>query len=141
MLRTSAFAVLLLLSTSAMAADDDAKKALKSLEGEWKVVKLVAGGQAVDEEKVKTMTFTIKGDQLVPSDNPKDSATISVDPTQKPAAIDVKDTHNDTALGIYSLDGDTLKICLGTTKDERPKEFKSDKDTKAILIELKKAKK
>ena len=82
MLRISTLAVLLLLSTSAMAADDDAKKALKSLEGEWKVVKLVAGGAAADADAIKAMSFIIKGDQFVPSDNPKDTATIVLDPSK-----------------------------------------------------------
>ena len=141
MLRTFTFASLLMLSTSALAADDDAKKALKALEGEWTVSKLVVRGEAVEMEKDKVMSFTIKGDQLVPSDNPKDTATITLDSAKKPATMDIKDTHNEINLGIYELDGDTLKLCFGLSKEARPKEFKSEKGTKVVLMELKKAKK
>ena len=141
MLRIPTLAVLLLLSTSALAADDDAKKALKSLEGEWKVTKLVAGGAAADADAIKAMSFIIKGDQFVPSDNPKDTATIVLDPSKKPATFDIKDTHNDMVLGIYEHDGDTLKICFGGEKAARPKDFKSEKGSKALLIEMTKVKK
>jgi len=45
-----------------------------------------------------------------------------------------------TLKGIYTLDGDTLKICL-TEKGDRPKEFKLDADSKAALMTLKRDKK
>ncbi len=139
MLRFFSLAFVSLIAAGAPAADDEAQKALKALEGEWKVTKIVSAGEEVPADKLKGMTFTIKGDQLIPSDNPKDSATLKIDPSTKPASIEFKDTHNEVSLGIYKLEGDTAIFCFTEGKGARPKEFKSAKGTQTVLLELKKA--
>ena len=139
MLRVFAIALVSLFAAAASAADDEAQKALKALEGEWKVAKIVVAGEELGADKVKGMTFTIKGDQLIPSDNPKDPATVKLDPSTKPASIEFKDTHNEVSLGIYKLDGDTATFCFTEGKGARPKEFQSAKGSKTVLLELKKA--
>ena len=139
MLRATVLAFVLLIAAGAPAADDEAQKALKALEGEWKVTKIVTSGEEVGADKLKGMTFTIKGDQLIPSDNPKDPATLKIDPSTKPASIEFKDTHNEISLGIYKLDGDTATFCFTEGKGARPKDFKSAKGTQTVLLELKKA--
>ncbi len=139
MLRVFAIALVSLFAAAASAADDEAQKALKALEGEWKVAKIVVAGEELGADKVKGMTFTIKGDQLIPSDNPKDPATVKIDPSTKPASIEFKDTHNEVSLGIYKLDGDTATFCFTEGKGARPKEFQSAKGSKTVLLELKKA--
>ena len=139
MLRVFAIALVSLFAAAASAAGDEAQKALKALEGEWKVAKIVVAGEELGADKVKGMTFTIKGDQLIPSDNPKDPATVKLDPSTKPASIEFKDTHNEVSLGIYKLDGDTATFCFTEGKGARPKEFQSAKGSKTVLLELKKA--
>lgn len=139
MLRVFAIALVSLFAAAASAADDEAQKALKALEGEWKVAKIVVAGEELGADKVKGMTFTIKGDQLIPSDNPKDPATVKLDPSTKPASIEFKDTHNEVSLGIYKLDGDTATFCFTEGKGARPKEFQSANGSKTVLLELKKA--
>jgi uncharacterized protein (TIGR03067 family) len=53
--------------------------------------------------------------------------TFVLDPGKKPKTIDIKFTEGpekgNTSLGIYELDGDTLKICLTITAKDRPTEF------------------
>jgi uncharacterized protein (TIGR03067 family) len=123
--------------SSGLRADDAADKALKALQGEWKVEKVVDKGQELPNEVVGKMRFTIKGSDIIPSDNPKDVATIKLDVAQKPAWLDLTDRSKETMLGVYELKDDTLTICLAAPKSARPKEFKSTKDDKTVLLVLK----
>ncbi len=138
MFRQVSVVAVLLFAASSFAAEDDAKKALKSLEGDWKVTKMIAAGEVVE---AKMLSFTIKGDQIIPSDSPKDSATIKLDPSTKPTSIEFKDTHNEKNPGIYLLDGDKLTLCFAKGKGAQPKEFQSTKASDTVLIELIKVKK
>src|SRR5262249_19512144 len=50
-----------------------------------------------------------------------------------------KDFDNDTIYsGIYTIDGDTLKVCLSMEPGNRPTTFQSKTGTKTILVTLKK---
>jgi hypothetical protein len=46
-----------------------------------------------------------------------------------------------TRLGIYELNGDTLRICRAEAGEERPMEFKSKEGTQTILSVAKRQKK
>jgi uncharacterized protein (TIGR03067 family) len=130
------FAVLLV---GVATAGDDAKKALKQLEGTWSVVSVVERGKKVPADNLAEVQFVIAGDKLTMKKGDKsEDGTIKLDPTQKPAHIDV--THGEkTKMGIYSVTKDELKICVGDT--ERPKEFDSPAGSKIVLIVLKREKK
>ena len=65
--------------------------------------------------------------------------TFTLDSTKKPKAIDV-DMDGTPGVGIYSLEGDTLKICHSEGKDARPTEFATKEGTKNSLLVLKRAK-
>ena len=76
------------------------------------------------------------------------TATIAVDPSSRPNAIDIKvvkgpeDAEGKTALGIYKLGSecDTLTLCMSGKDNVRPKEFKNV-EHEAFLFELKRDKK
>lgn len=74
------------------------------------------------------------GDQM------REKGGYKLDPSKKPKAIDITDPEGDAGLGIYELDGDTLKICLVDDKNAaRPTEFKVT-GKKTMLFTLKRAK-
>ena len=141
MFRAGAFVALLILASASVSADEKADKALKTLQGEWQVEKIVASGEPVPAEKIAKLTFTFKDSQLIPSDNPKDVATVKLDPDRKPAWFDLTDRMKETMLGIYELSGDTLKVCMADPGTERPKEFTSAKGSKTTYLVLKRASK
>lgn len=123
-------------------ADEAADKALKDLQGEWKVEKMTFGGMELPAEATSKMTLTFKGNEVIPSDHPKDVATIKLDPSKKPAWFDLTpETKKETILGIYELKGDTLTLCLADPKETRPKDFTSTKDSKTGIMVLKRVKK
>ncbi|MFO0967720.1 MAG: TIGR03067 domain-containing protein [Gemmataceae bacterium] len=122
------------------AASDDSKE-LAKLEGFWKVESALAGGEKIPSELHAKMGFTFKGDDLIPADNPKDVAKVKLDPTQKPAAIDLTEKSKKVSLGIYEVDRDTLKLCLNEPGQPRPKTFASAKGSRTVYLVLKRAKK
>jgi uncharacterized protein (TIGR03067 family) len=70
-----------------------------------------------------------------------DRFTFELDASSKPKTIDITVEFGDqkaTLKGIYTLDGDELKICFG---QERPKEFPKDAGAGTILYVLKRDKK
>jgi uncharacterized protein (TIGR03067 family) len=127
------------------AADEDAKKDLKALQGTWKVTKLTFDGKDAPEDVVKKMVCTIKDDTYTMKDgDKKESGTLKLDPTEKPKTIDfvIKegDDKGKTQHGIYTLDGDNLKICMAKPGKDRPKELSSKEDSGNILVVLKREK-
>jgi uncharacterized protein (TIGR03067 family) len=119
-------------------APDDKKK----LQGTWEMVEAERGGQKVGEELGK-VKLSFQGDALVLTMGGEDKqATFKLDPTQKPKAIDVMPQDGSekgkTLRAIYSLDGDTLKLCLDDRGDqERPTEFTTKGGTSLMLLVLK----
>ncbi|HEV3082176.1 MAG TPA: TIGR03067 domain-containing protein, partial [Gemmataceae bacterium] len=82
---------------------------------------------------------------------PREAATVlknglegvyHLDPARSPRAIDIAmlGELRRTGLGIYSLDGDTLKLCMSLNPDrvdERPKEFATRPGGLQVMITLK----
>jgi RNA polymerase sigma factor (sigma-70 family) len=95
---------------SAKAPDDKEK-----LQGTWVGVEGERAGQKIPAEEIEKFKVVIKGDKFtVNPDGEKKGATFKLDPTQKPKAIDVMPQDSPdkgkTMAGIYSLEGDTLKL-------------------------------
>jgi uncharacterized protein (TIGR03067 family) len=131
------FASFLCLPMIAVAAppEEVVKKELESLKGTWtgtaKVVRTSGSFNTKEtktEELVATYTMEINGDQLTMSEKldgkeRRTSLSIKVDPTKKPAAIDLV-TKEGTVLGIYERKGDELTLSFDKSdKAERPKGF------------------
>jgi uncharacterized protein (TIGR03067 family) len=130
-----------------LAADaDDAKKELEKLAGTWDVVSVERDGKAMPADKVKGSTLTIKGDKyVVKLGDMTIEGIYKVDPAQKPKAIDATRTNGDdkgkTLLGIFTLEGDDLKMCFnGPSNKDRPKEFNAKSGSGSALYVFKRSK-
>ena len=126
----------------------DGKKAAK-LEGTYVIVSLEMGGEKIPDELFSKApeadrTIRITADKLISSKKGKDdSVAYKVDASKSPAHItttEAKGGKTETSYGIYKLDGDTLTICMVESEkaEDRPKEFKSAKDSKVMILTLKK---
>lgn len=115
------------LTLGADKASDEALKAeWAKLNGTWQLVSAEADGKKAPEEFVKKVRVIIKdgkhtvhvGDEVAAKEIP-----FAVDPTKKPKASTDTLPDGKKILGIYEIDGDTLKSCVAPVGKERPKEF------------------
>lgn len=123
----------------------DADTDLKALEGTWQLSDLMADPPLPADREVmlKEHRWLIKGDVLTMFSGPRVEAySLTLDPSQTPKAIDLTSFNENeadrTLMGIYSIDQDTLKICLSFGGDaQRPKEMQPAKDLGHIVHVLK----
>ncbi len=129
------------------AATTDAEK----LQGTWEVVELVVKGDKVLPNDQAKGAVVFKGDRFrfvvtpIGKDNiTRTSATFKLDSVKSPRTIDATPTEGankgKVTLGIYVLDGDDLKLCLGNERvADRPTAFKGEGEF--VLFKLKRSKK
>jgi len=144
-------ALLLILATCGLLAEDiknDAEE-MKRLEGSWKLVSLEAGGKkGLSGEGRAFDKIVIAGGKLTMSNSPFTNLPVKIDATQKPKSIDLllpKEAGGKPWYGIYSLDGDELKLCLivvkkGEASDARRPDTFETKDKPLMLLTLKREK-
>ncbi len=109
-----------------------AKEELKKFQGTWKIELQEEDGKKLSEAELKGRTISFGSSLfLVRKKGAMEQiGKVKIDPAKKSinATVD-KGTHEGDLLpGIYELDGDTLKICLSTDGDSRPKDFKPGPD-------------
>ena len=103
---------------------------LELLQGIWTVTALEADGQETPATMLANARIVIQRDRFTSTGMGADyEGTVKLSTSTKPRQIDMKfdagPEKGNTNLGIYKLDGDTLKICLATSGTVRPSRFKS----------------
>jgi uncharacterized protein (TIGR03067 family) len=142
-------AVGLLLGASPV---DDTKDDLAKMEGEWTLVSMERDGEQPPEEFIKSLRRVVKGDEYTVTGRGQDGnpATLSkgkfkLDASKKPKTIDFTPSGGvaagETLLGIYELQGDTLKVCYAMPSHDRPKEYKTPEGSHCTLSVWKRVKK
>ena len=115
------------------AADDkaDLEKEVKKFQGTWTFESSEAGGQQLPASELKELVITFAGDihTIKKGDQVVQVGAQKLDPSKSPKAIDVNMTEGPNKgvvlLGIYEINGDTLKVCFDPQGKKRPTEFKS----------------
>lgn len=128
-----------LLSVLAL-QDDQTKKDLAAMKGEWKVVKADRNGHAASDELLQKMKVSITDDTITVDDGKrKDPAKFKLNPATQPKQIDIlpEGNSNRTILGIYEINKGVLRICYLRGEGDRPKEFVSKAESRLVLMELK----
>ncbi len=122
------------------------------LKGTYTLVGIEFGGKALPEADIAKLpegdrVLKITADKVIANKGGKeDPADYKIDTTKTPHEIDLtakKDDGKDEKLvGIFKVDGDTLIICAVESDKaaNRPKEFKTTADNKAMIMTLKKKK-
>jgi uncharacterized protein (TIGR03067 family) len=139
------FPVLWLIGVSFLAAADskqeEVAKELEKLEGKWRFVAIVSEGKDIPEDVVKAARLTISGKRFTLRMN-TDTQTgiINLNPSAYPKTIEV--TYNSgpergkKALGIYELEYNKLKVCMGIVGATRPTKFVSKPQSGHVLETL-----
>ena len=106
---------------------DKPKKDGDAIQAVWRLETMEVNGMTL-EAGAEMMRFAFADGKLKLTllGKPKEQdATYKLDPTAAPKTIDIDEGKGRTSLGIYDLDGDTLRICLAEGKAPvRPTEFK-----------------
>ena len=116
-----------------------------AIQGKWKVVAMEAQGNQAPAEVVAVLKYEFKDDKLTitPGEPGFAHYTFKLNSSTKPAAIDITAAEpgrgaDDMEKGIYTLEGDHLKIWLGNNK--RPTRMTADARSGQALVELKREK-
>lgn len=136
------------LVSSTGAQDEASKKDLDDLQGTWRLVSREKDGKADTSEAIKDVLMANSGDKFsfkgAASGAGALKGTFKVDATKKPRAMDRMPTDGPqkgkTLLGIYLLEGDTLKICVSIAGKERPSEFATAPKSGLVLSVFKREK-
>ena len=126
--------LLMVLATLAR-SDDKPKEDIDKFQGTWVVTRTETNGKPLP--KLFTIKVTFDGDKLsttVGKGKPESKGTVKLDPKRDPKGYEVTTPEGKVVPGIYELDGDTLKVCLGTPGDERPKTFETSQDDGRTLV-------
>jgi uncharacterized protein (TIGR03067 family) len=115
-------------------------KALKELEGTYKVTALEKGGKAAPKDLSDSLKVTFKGEEFMfKIGDEEKKAKIKVDSSKTPNTIDITPSDGPekgkTFPGIFKLDKGELTLVF-TEKGDRPKEFKSEGET--MMVKMKK---
>lgn len=117
------------------------------IEGRWKVVstilsaKLAAEPGAGNRAVLGTVHYIFaKGKLYTTSSNPavgsiSQEFTLKTDVVPRQIDLGAKDAK-EKSFGIYRLEKDKLTLCIGSSAEKRPKEFKLDPDEPHALLEL-----
>lgn len=124
---------------------DLAKRDQAAIQGKWKVVAMEAQGNQAPAEVVAVLKYIFKDNKLTitPGEPGFTHDTFKLNPSAKPAAIDITPAEpgraaDDMQKGIYTLEGDRLKICFGNNK--RPTKMTADAQSGQALVELEREK-
>jgi uncharacterized protein (TIGR03067 family) len=130
------------------AGDDPNSKDLDTMQGTWKVTELTEKGVKLPAKETDPVEVIILASRMTINDDGmfREEITLKLDAKQKPKVVELNYTKGpnkgNTETGIYSVDGDTLKMCINEKKGgARPTEFSSTKENEFSLVVLKKVKK
>jgi uncharacterized protein (TIGR03067 family) len=135
--------------------EDAAKKDLQSLQGTWAITGREVNGKKATKEEIALLTSEVvikdgkctlwKDDKGAGKKEIAWEATLKLDPTTKPKALDLTYTSGEskgkTEKAIYEVTGDTIKVCFSFEGGDRPTEFAGKADGKAFLLTYKRVKK
>ena len=119
------------------AQDDPEQPEVTELEGTWETVAFVVGGENTEIDR---KYLRVVGSSLYYREDDDEGWThegaFSLDPSAMPAEIDVE-IESEIHLGIYELDGDSLRLCfIDPESGSRPDRFESTEDYPTYLSVL-----
>jgi RNA polymerase sigma factor (sigma-70 family) len=126
----------------ALGAADDAAKVkaeLKKFQGTWVEVYVEKAGQKREPDGAHELKFDDETFSLADHGQVEETGTIKLNPSRNPMEIDLRlrgrNDEEKTTLGIYTWDGEDLKICLGEPGGgARPTEFTTTPKGGLLLV-------
>ena len=139
---------LMAATTITLAGDASAvRKDKAALQGTWRVVASEQDGEKVPADDLKDLFLIFKEDaiQIREGTKSEEKFRFAIDPARNPKEMDLtilfgpKKGMIDRA--IYTIDGNTLRICIQSNKDSpRPRDFSTRPASKLWLVVLERSK-
>ncbi len=117
---------------------------LRALEGTWEIATLELDGAAMPPSMVSTSRVLIDGDRFR-SEMPGSlyEGVFTIDVETDPHRIDIDFAQGPEAgnrnMGVFRLEGDTMRLCLDTTGAGRPADFRTSPGSGHALETLRRA--
>jgi uncharacterized protein (TIGR03067 family) len=127
-------ALVLLMTLGFLAAEpakeDPGRKDLEKMQGDWASVSMTKDGFQLEADDAQAYFRTVKGDQFTVFryEKPVSKGTFKLDATKKPKEMDVQVAAGGkslSVLGLYEVEGDTLRLCFAAPGKDRPKAFEA----------------
>lgn len=121
----------------------EARSDEERLQGSWKVIAGESRGKPAPEDALKDLKWVIKGDRITATgeDGKSFELTLKLDAAKKVRTIDLTNAaRKQTVLGIYTLDGDRWKLCVGAPGEKRPADFTTRANLKVAVFVLEREK-
>ena len=104
---------------------------LESLQGTWSVTSLEVDGQQMPAAMLTDAEIMITGSRFTSTGmGAIYKGTLTLNPSTNPPQFDMKfdagPEKGNTNLGIYTLDGNTWRLCIATRGTVRPARFATD---------------
>jgi uncharacterized protein (TIGR03067 family) len=133
----AAMAISIVTGMAAGRAPTDAE----AIRGTWLVSGCMFDGKDGSAELIERKLTFIFGDRLAVSENGErheKELRYKLDPTRKPPEIDITPAGGKEAMvrGIYRLEGDKLKLCVGEPGEPRPVKFETKKDNRVRIVDF-----
>ena len=134
-------AALTLIAAAAEPPQDAVRREMRMLQGVWKVVSVERNGKPAPNDDIKEGTVFIQGNRFIIQTMDKhQDKEYGLDPAQRPKGIDLRNREgrgrDKLVRGIYLLERDRLKLCLGDAGQERPEKFSTEPGAGRRLIVL-----
>jgi uncharacterized protein (TIGR03067 family) len=114
--------------------------ATSNLQGTWTCISAKVDGNALPEATTALLRLTLTQDRYKTEKGPDVlfDSTYTINSESDPKQISIVGTEGDLAgkeaQGIFSLEGDTLRICYTMPGSPRPQTFESPTGSKAYLL-------
>jgi uncharacterized protein (TIGR03067 family) len=105
------------------------EKELEKLQGTWQLVSAETNGKKAPGEQVRKVRVVIRGDKHTVCFGEKSVAEevpFRIDPTKRPKTVDDLLPDGKRILGIYEVNGDTLRSCVAPVGKDRPTQFSAE---------------
>ena len=136
--------VLLLATAGAADPPKEVVDELRRLQGTWTVESWEEGGKALAGEDLKNRGVFFGANVFIFRKDGKvhQAGATQLDPAKSPKTVNfsVKEGEgkDGVMLGVYSLEGDTLKVCFDPQGQNRPENFSPEAKSGFTLVTLKK---
>ena len=107
------------------------------LQGEWKAVQAWRAGAPMSRDETTRVGIRFVEDKMMLMGPGRvEETAYKLDPQRSPGHIDIEMKNAGMKLlGIYQVDGDTLRLCI--SPNQRPASFDTAKNPDAVSVELK----